>query len=89
MKLKCNPKAIGLAICIAMVIVVVLALTELIFGWGVIWGFLAILLYPMADQVIKIWKENNCRDLEDLLEALKEPEEEPGDLQSASAYPYY
>ena len=49
-----------------MAIVVVLALIEIIFGWGVIWGCLALLLHPVVRKIIEVWHENRCRDLDDL-----------------------
>jgi hypothetical protein len=82
-------ESLALTLCASMVIVVVLALTEIIFGWGVIWGCLTLLLHPVARKIIEVWHENRCRDLDDLWRALQAEQEEPGDLQTISEYPYY
>ena len=82
-------EALALTLCASMAIVVVLALIEIIFDWGVIWGCFALLLHPFAGKIIKVWHENRCRDLDDLWRALQAEEEEPGDLQTVSEYPYY
>lgn len=82
-------ETLALTLCASMAIVVVLALIEIIFGWGVIWGCLALLLHPLARKIIEVWHENRCRDLDDLWEALQAEEEELGDLQTISEYPYY
>ena len=82
-------ETLALTLCASMAIVVVLALIEIIFSWGVIWGCFALLLHPFARKVIEVWHENRCRDLDDLWRALQAEEEEPGDLQTISEYPYY
>ena len=82
-------EALALTLCGSMAIVVVLALIEIIFGWGVIWGCFALLLHPIAGKVIEVWHENHCRDLDDLWEALQAEKEESDDLPTISEYPYY
>lgn len=82
-------ETLALTLCASMAIVVVLALIEIIFGWGVIWGCFTLLLHPLARKIIEVWHENRCGDLDDLWEALQADKEEPGDLQTISEYPYY
>ena len=88
-KINLTLEALALTLCASMAIIMVLALIEFIFGWGVIWGCFALLLHPFARKIIEVWHENRCIDLDDLWKALQGEQEEPGDLQTISEYPYY
>ena len=91
MKLKLKKltiESMGISVLLATMLTVCVAFLSLM-GWGVLWGVLVAVLYPVAEAGRKFYQENTCRHMTEFVEKLMEKtiEEEP--ISSINEDPYW
>jgi len=91
MKLKVKKltiKSMGISVLLATMLTVCIAFLSLM-GYGVLWGILVAVLYPVAEAGRKFYQENKCRHMTEFVEKLMEKtiEEEP--ISSINEDPYW
>ena len=71
MKLKLKKltiESMGISVLLATMLTVCIASLSLI-GWGVLWGVLVAVLYPVAEAGRKFYQENKCRHMTEFVES--------------------
>ena len=74
MKLKLKKltiESMGISMLLATILVFVIALLALA-GWGMLWGVLVAVLYPVAEAGRRFYQENKCHHMTEFFETLLE-----------------
>lgn len=95
MKLKLKKltiESMGISILLATMLTCVIAILS-IMGWGMLWGVLVAVLYPVAEAGRKFYQEHKCRHMTEFFEILADKTIDDGKEEeetiSGSIDPYW
>lgn len=91
MKLKLKKltiESMGISLLLATILTVFIAFLS-IMGWGVLWGVLVAVLYPVAEAGRKFYQENKCHHMTEFFETLLEKTIEEEKISSINDEPYW